>query len=283
LETPFPVVTRDTAFRLETAELDVCLAKLRAHQKHNQNSRGVEIEHAGNTVLFSVNGLRSNPSYHRVMNFSDEDEDRLDFILGWYNSRDVVLWFDIVPALVSYKVLRELAQHELYQAFFLDVVFGVPSRMQGASSETVATQRIDLTKNPHDFAAVMSEGLGIPIELLESTKKFSQVEFSEPGWQLYLASIEGQPAAIAALYIENDVASIAVMATAPGFRNRGCQTSLLDRCIRDAVRSGCSLLLSQTEPSSVSERNMVRSGFRVAYTKAIWSQRSSTPMDFPGS
>ena len=60
------------------------------------------------------------------------------------------------------------------------------------------------------------------------------------------------------------------MCTVPRFRNRGCQTALLRECIADAVESGCALMLSQTSSGSTSERNMLRAGFRVAYTKTVW-------------
>ncbi len=80
---------------------------------------------------------------------------------------------------------------------------------------------------------------------------------------------------------ENPVAAAAGMAipqhgvfalfgagTLPEFRGRGLQTMLLKTRLRAAADAGCELAVVVTQGGSVSERNCVRLGFQVAYSKA---------------
>jgi len=55
--------------------------------------------------------------------------------------------------------------------------------------------------------------------------------------------------------------------TLPEFRGRGIQTALLRTRIRVAMEARCELAVVVTRGGSVSERNCVRLGFRVAYSK----------------
>jgi len=144
----------------------------------------------------------------------------------------------------------------------------------GLTVEEIDLQDLDRL---HGFSVALSDGFGIPSDIIETTQKAVQIEYAAPGWHVYLASIEGCQAGMATLYADGTVASIDAMATVPCYRRRGCQTALLQRCIADAARAGCELLASQTLSGSTSERNMARAGFRVAYTKALYSERSGVP------
>ena len=76
---------------------------------------------------------------------------------------------------------------------------------------------------------------------------------------------------MAALHVHDGVASIDAMGTVPDFRRRGCQTALLAHCMGEASRMGCDLIASQTRPSSTSEKNMMRAGLQIAYTKVLYA------------
>ena len=93
-------------------------------------------------------------------------------------------------------------------------------------------------------------------------------EFTD--WQTYVAFVGGEPAAIGALRTRDGIGVLASAATRPEFRDRGCQTALLHQRLADATRAGCDLVIVQTNPSSVSQRNLERLGFRTAYTQSVW-------------
>ena len=102
-------------------------------------------------------------------------------------------------------------------------------------------------------------------------KEVARAEFSK--WRCYVAYVDGEIAAHAALYITDRVGAFGFGATLEKFRGRGCQTALLHTRIADAAKAGCDLVISSANPGLISERNILRAGLRVAYTKAIWSAR----------
>jgi ribosomal protein S18 acetylase RimI-like enzyme len=270
------MVTRELVLRLERAEAACHEAKLRALAADEDHARGVEIARLGGCLLLSVQSARHNPSYNRAMCFVAEDETHLDEIVRWLRDRAARFWFDVAPALVDGEALGRLADAGLQCSFLLNVVYTVPQERDDPATAGIVVEEIRLEERAHDFALVLVEGFGIPNEALAGMERYVQVEYAAPGWHIYLASVEGRPAAMATLYVDGDVASIDGMATAPQTRRRGCQTALLRRCITDAARAGCRLLASQTRPSSTSERNMVRAGFRIAYTKMLYAERKGS-------
>jgi GNAT superfamily N-acetyltransferase len=86
----------------------------------------------------------------------------------------------------------------------------------------------------------------------------------------FLAEIDGQPAASAALCVHDGVALFAGAATVPDFRRRGLQAALLRARMRHAVTCGCDLAMMVAETGSNSQRNAERVGFRIAYTRTKW-------------
>jgi GNAT superfamily N-acetyltransferase len=269
----FPLVTRDLVFGLETAEAAYHEAKLHALGADDGNSRGVEIVRFGGSVLLSIQSRRHNPSFNRAMCFSTEDKDHLDDVLRWLRDRADRFWLDVAPALVDDALLGALAGAGLCPSFLLNVVYIVPKEMEDPAPVSILAQEISLQERARDFAVVLVEGFGVPKEALEGVEQTVQIEYAAPEWRIYLASVDGHPASMATLYVDGDMASIDAMATVPRYRRRGCQAALLRRCITDAARAGCALLVSQTRPSSTSERNMVRAGFQIAYTKMLYSDR----------
>jgi GNAT superfamily N-acetyltransferase len=267
------LITRDLVFRLEAAEAAYHEAKLRALEADDGNSRGVEIARLGRSLLLSIQRMRHNPSLNRAMGFSTEDREHLDDVLRWLRDRADRFWFDVAPALIDDAVLGALAGAGLCPAFLLNVVYTMPGATEGHGPVDVTVQEIGIEERARDFATVLVEGFGVPQEALEGTERSAQIEYAAPEWRVYLASVDGHPAAMATLYVDGDTASIDAMATVPRYRRRGCQAALLQRCIADAARAGCDLLVSQTRPSSTSERNMARAGFQIAYTKMLYSDR----------
>lgn len=269
-----PVVTRELVQRLEAAEAAYTLSKLRALRDDEGNARGVELAQVGGTALLSIQSQRNNPSVNRAMGFETADLARLDEMLEWLRARSGYFWFDVAPALADDAALKALADAGLYTSFFLSVVYARPQEAPERAPNGVAVQQVDLWKEARDFALAYSGGFGIPLHLLERIERSARIEQSAPGWRCYLATVEGEPAGMATLYDDGaGIAEIDAMATVPAYRRRGCQSALLRRCMADAAQAGCTLIASQAEPSSGSERNFVRAGFRIAYTKLLYAPR----------
>src|SRR5262249_27772107 len=98
----------------------------------------------------------------------------------------------------------------------------------------------------------------------------------EPGWTLYLARIEGRPAAAATLYLHRKVGYFADAATDPAFRGHGLHSALLTRRWQDARAAGADVVCSGAAFLSTSHRNMERLGMRLQFTRAIWTECPAT-------
>ncbi len=118
------------------------------------------------------------------------------------------------------------------------------------------------------FAATLSDGHGAPPFARPPVARWA----GQPGWRLYLAELDGVPAAAAALVIDGPIGYLAAASTLPAFRGRGCQTALIRRRLSDAAAAGCREVCALTlEP--VSRRNLERCGLELAYTKTAWRKR----------
>jgi GNAT superfamily N-acetyltransferase len=91
----------------------------------------------------------------------------------------------------------------------------------------------------------------------------------------FLALIDGEPAGGASLSFHDDVAALAGAGTLTMFRNRGVQTALLRARLDFARSRGSRLAMVSTRPGTVSQRNVERLGFRIAYTRTAFHREWS--------
>jgi hypothetical protein len=86
----------------------------------------------------------------------------------------------------------------------------------------------------------------------------------------FVAEINGEPIANAALFMHGGVALLAGASTVPESRRLGAQQALLDARLRAAAGQGCDLAMVVTAAGTASQRNAERNGFKVAYTRTKW-------------
>jgi GNAT superfamily N-acetyltransferase len=136
-----------------------------------------------------------------------------------------------------------------------------PALPEGMSIEKIRHDEIDL------WTLTVSQGFAehFPAtqEILEVMKMFAL----GPSAECYLARIDGKVAGGATLAIRNGVAGLFGASTLPAFRARGVQTALLHARLARAAEAGCELAVSLALPGSTSQRNIVRQGFSVLYTR----------------
>jgi ribosomal protein S18 acetylase RimI-like enzyme len=100
--------------------------------------------------------------------------------------------------------------------------------------------------------------------LLETMQLFARA----PGFQRYIARIDGEIAGVAALRLDAGIAQLCGAATLPRFRRRGVQTRLLQQRLADAREAGAELAVMTTQPGSKSQQNAHRVGFSLLYCRA---------------
>lgn len=105
--------------------------------------------------------------------------------------------------------------------------------------------------------------------------EMARVNAASDGVALFLAELDGEPIATAALSMVGGIAHLAGASTIPSARNRGAQLALLDERLRHAAANGCDIALMGALPGSGSQRNAERHGFRIAYTRIKWQLTSN--------
>ncbi len=268
------VVTVELADRLDRSEAEYMASDMMALRTDDDDPLGVEVGRFGGATALAMKGL-DDWEFNRVIGLRDQSPDEMDSVLAWYRERGLDCHFDVVPMLCSTQVRRSLAERDFYQSDFHTALYGAPKPQLSGTADGVEVTEV----RPGDMAAfaelymVYMDDLNVSPALRQRAKANVEARHPLPGWRLYIATVDGTPAGFAALYASEGVGSLAGAATVPRFRGRGCQSALLRRRIADATADGCDLIASQATPGSVSQRNMERAGLRVAYTKAVWSQR----------
>ncbi len=271
---PPPVVTAELADRLERSEAEYMASDMEALRTDDDNPLGVDVARFGDATALAMTGL-DYWEFNRTIGLRDHGPAEIDSVLGWYRERRVEGRFDIAPMLCSDQVRLTLAERGFYQSGFHTVLYGEPEPGWPAPGDGVEVQEVGASYMSlfADLYMLYLDDPRIAPDLLRRARANVEARHPLPGWRLYVASVEGAPAAFGALFVSGGVGSLAGAATAPRFRGRGCQSALIRRRIADAAAEGCDLIAAQASPGSSSQRNMERAGLRVAYTKAVWSRQ----------
>lgn len=195
---------------------------------------------------------------------SAEEFDRLE---EFYRGRDETVRVETSP-LADSSFIEHFGQRGYRVAEFSNVMArpvsadeSCPEPPEGVTIEKISKDQID------EWTLTVSQGFAdkFPVsqELLEVMKMFS----FGPKTECYLARVDGKIAGGGTLALHDGVAGLFGASTLPVARKRGVQTALLQRRLARASQAGSDLAVSLAQPGSVSQRNIVRQGFRVLYTR----------------
>lgn len=120
------------------------------------------------------------------------------------------------------------------------------------------------------WAQVTAQGWSHLPELSEYLLELAPMSTKREDSVSFLAELEEQPIASAAMNLSGGVALLAGACTIPAARKQGAQLALLDYRLRYAAEQGCNLAMMCAQPGSASQRNAERHGFRIAYTRIKW-------------
>ena len=140
------------------------------------------------------------------------------------------------------------------------------SREAGVVIELAEASQMDLWVRT--VCTGFSEHYAVTPELLGIMGLFG----GSSGAALYLAKVDGKVAGGGALFVRDGIAGLFGASTLVEFRRRGVQRELI-RARMDAARAaGCEIALTFARPGSISERNILRNGFAVAYTRTKFTR-----------
>ncbi len=121
------------------------------------------------------------------------------------------------------------------------------------------------------FAEVLNEGFGASSDA-GLGPAFAAV-IGKTGWMHYIAYVDDEPGAVAALFIADGVADFFVASTLPAARRRGAQTALINRRLFDGREAGCDIATAQSVTYNASLRNFERRGFKPIYRRTIYARQ----------
>jgi hypothetical protein len=208
---------------------------------------------------------------HRLL---PEDAEQVARIARHYTDAGVEPWLELMPAPGFDRLADGLAEAGGRQVGFLTMSDrALPAPPAGALPPEVTVEVVG--SGLEDFARVLPAGHDVPAEHLEEAIGRTRECAGIAGARLYLARVDGVPAAAAVLLLAPPIAYLANASTLEPYRRRGCQTALIQRRLADGAAAGCSRAAVLTEWGSQSHANVARAGFRGVYTKAVWRLRVS--------
>jgi ribosomal protein S18 acetylase RimI-like enzyme len=210
------------------------------------------------------------PAFTRVIGLRPGHEREIEPLLAWYRGYGVKPTFEIVPGMYDAALGRELARHGFLPSGFHAALITEPDRTMAASAD-IDIERVASEAAMERYLDAYVAGWGLPEREHAQFKANVRPWRVQPGWSLYLARVDGRPAAAATLYINDGVGYLADAATAPAFRGHGLHAALLRQRIRDASAAGVDFVFSGAEPMGTSHRNMERAGLRLHFLRTKWT------------
>jgi hypothetical protein len=267
-----PLPTPEIIERLEVVDSYSIETRMQGLQELKNNFYGVELKPFGNILAARSAGLPY-PFFNRVVGLSDGQQDQLEELLAWYSAAKLPCRLELDPTTCGPELLTLLARRGFYQSGFIDLLYGLPLPKLEEFPSGVQVRRLESEERPL-FSKIYHLGSEYKGTRLAEVREMVEAEHSHPDWKLYLATVDGEPAAVAALIARAGVGYLGTAATVPALRGKGCQSALLQRRLADASQN-CDLVTSLALPGSVSERNLRRAGLTVAFTKVFWTALDS--------
>lgn len=236
--------------------------------------RGIEIESFGPMQTTTIAALPQARFLNLVLGATAPgavENGNLEAALGWAADRGVEHYVPVTPGLPT-----SAAAEETLTAAGYERGYGWMKFLRDVSPpELPAPEGIDIRRLEEgeggSFGTIAAAGFGLPEW---GAALFAGLPGRE-GWHCYVARIEGEDAAAAALYVEGGIGQFGIAATAEAARGRGCQLALLRHRIAEAAATGCHTLFVETgelaeDRPSASYRNILRAGFAEAYVRPNW-------------
>ena len=208
---------------------------------------------------------------------SEEDLERME---KFYRSRGSAVFIEVCP-MADPSFVETLGQRGYRVLEFSNMLIreidpqeAFPAIPPGLTIHTAGPAESRL------FAETVSRGFADHFDPTEELINTIQEFFSAPGLVPYLARIDGRPVGGGTLGVRKGIAGLFGTSTLPEFRRHGVQAALISTRLEAGRAAGCDLAMSVTQPSSGSQRNLERQGFRVVYTrtKFVRDWRDSTAL-----
>ncbi|HDR4865516.1 TPA: GNAT family N-acetyltransferase [Bacillus cereus] len=263
------VMTLDIATEIENAEIDMLSSRLERLQTMSGNPMQVQMKNFGSATAFSSKVI-AGPAFNTVKGITNVDT--IDAIISYYEPLQIPCRFEITPAQGTTELFQYLSEKGFYQSSFHTALYSKPKEDPSLLPSNISVRK--LKENEFDiFADIYVRGFNMPSFTKDGVRQNNEILYNKPEWHFFIAEVQNSPAGIGVLYINKGVASLAASATLPEFQRKGCHTALIQKRIKTAIESNCTLIVGQARFGSGSQNNMERAHMKIAYTKSIWTAK----------
>jgi len=202
--------------------------------------------------------------------------DEMDAVEEFFLSRQEAPRLHVCPLADESLIERVRSRGYRLDSFFSTLALHIPERFQAAPPPpgmAIARARPD---EADLWLRVSAQGFDETDEPPAGVYDILGPNFSADGSVPFIAWFgEGngpsQPAGCGGMYLAPQVKAIELggASTRMNFRRRGVQRALIEARLTEGRRQGCDLAMVLTEPGTLSQGNLQRAGFTLAYTKPV--------------
>jgi Acetyltransferase (GNAT) domain len=235
------------------------------------NPSGIQFRRIGDSVIALMARHFPNPHFNKVVGLCAGQEGEIESLTGWYRENGVKARFEILPRADDDKLGCELARLGFYPSEFHTSL--VRDALPEALVESILdVERVASAEAMEEFLDAYIAGWQISADH-DGFKRNVRPWLVQRGWSLFLARVNGKPAATAILFVEDGVGYLADAACDPIYRRCGLHGALLKRRIHESNVVGVEFVCSGAAFLSASHRNMERAGMRIQFNRSIWTER----------
>jgi hypothetical protein len=261
-----PLADLALARRLELTEAHGSAAFVDEQARREPYSGAIRTTVAGTSALFAGVGSPITQTFGLGVHERLTERD-LDTIERFFTSRGSAVPHEVCP-LAGVDVTAMLVDRGYKPIEMSNVLFQGVAGAEGAAG-ALRVRRVDRAEADR-YGALAARGWSEFPEVQPFIQGFARSSVAVA--TCFIAELDGQEIATAALFMHGGVALLAGASTVPEGRRHGAQQALLSARLAAAAANGCDVAMMVAAPGSASQRNAERRGFRIAYTRTKWQR-----------
>jgi len=259
------------------------IARIEEHrQAHGTAEIAQESEAiAGGVMCFSGKGSWANQAAG-LGHDGPVTESEIDRLVQYYVSRGVEPQIEVAAtadaSLIAGLETRGFTLREFENILYRRVAGDEELReaMPNPWPEGLVIERVD----PSDSDAVNEHVRTASMGFVPEGEEIPEVNFQlgvrmveSPNCAAFTARMDGVVVGAGAMEVSTEISCLFGTSVLPAYRRRGIQGALIVRRLEHVRDSGCRLAVIHSEPGIPTERNAMRLGFGLAYSKAVLRMR----------
>jgi GNAT superfamily N-acetyltransferase len=229
---------------------------------------------AGGTMAFSGRGSWQNQVMGAGLDQPVSDT-QIDTMVAFYESRGVEARIELCPFADESLMLglsdRLFTVRELENVLFFDLRAALPELPHGwPPGVEIGLVDPDDRKGIEELVEVSLRGF-VPVSepIPEVLRDASRRMLSMARTRGFIARLDGRVVGGGLLDLTEDSANLAGTSVIAAARRRGIQQALVRARLQTACEHGCRIATIESKPGIPTERNAMRLGFAMAYTKIV--------------